>query len=73
MSDIGYPVPIKYVSSLAFIIACQHSTTDEAIKPPGKNWAKALENRHPVLNEKSQGVGLEPSREKHLWEDHALV
>jgi hypothetical protein len=50
MSDIGYPVPIKYVPSLAFIIACRRSTTDEAIKPPGKNWPKAFEKRHPKLN-----------------------
>ena len=50
MSDIEYPVPIKYVPSLAFIIACRRSTTDEAIKPLGKNWPKAFEKRHPELN-----------------------
>jgi DDE superfamily endonuclease len=50
MSDIGYPVPIKYIPSLAFIIARRRSTTDVAIKPPGKNWPKAFEKRHPELN-----------------------
>ena len=38
---------LRYV---AFIIARRRSTTDVAIKPPGKNWPKASENRHPELN-----------------------
>lgn len=52
MSDIGYPVRIKYVSSLALIIAYQRSTTHVGIKPPGKNWPKAFELRHPELHAK---------------------
>lgn len=39
-----------YLPSLAFIIARRRSTTDVAIKPPGKDWPKALEKRHPVLD-----------------------
>jgi hypothetical protein len=39
MSDLGNPVRIKFVPSLAFSIARQRSTTGKAIKPPGKNWA----------------------------------
>jgi hypothetical protein len=27
----------------------QRPTTDRPLKPPGRNWTKALENRHPVL------------------------
>lgn len=51
MHEIGYPVPVKYIPSLAFIIARQRSTTtDVAIKPPGKNWPKAFEKRHPELH-----------------------
>jgi hypothetical protein len=50
MSDIGYPVRVKYIPSLAFIIARQRSLTDVMIKPPGKNWHKAFEKRHPELN-----------------------
>jgi hypothetical protein len=57
MSNYGYPVPIK-LPSLAFIIARRRSTTDVAIKPPGKNWPKAFENRHPELNtRKVKAVG----------------
>jgi hypothetical protein len=38
-ADLGNPVPIKFLASLAFIIARQHSmTNDEVIKPPNKNW-----------------------------------
>ena len=50
MSDIGYPVPIKYIPSLAFVIARRRSTTGVTIKPPGKNWPKAFEKRHPELS-----------------------
>ena len=49
MSDLGNPVRIKFLSSLAFSIALQRSTTDKAIKPPGKNWAKAFQDRHPEV------------------------
>ena len=49
MADMGYPIPIKHVRSLAFIIARRRSTMDKAIKPPGKNWPKAFERRQPAL------------------------
>ena len=49
MSNIGYPVRIKYIPSLAFIIARQR-TTNIKTKPPGKNWYKAFEERNPELH-----------------------
>jgi hypothetical protein len=49
MSDLGSPVRIKFLSSLAFSIARQRSTTNKAIKPSGKNWAQGFEKRHPAL------------------------
>jgi hypothetical protein len=49
MSDLGNPVRIKYLSSLAFSIARQRSTTNKTIKRPGKNWPQGFEKRHPVL------------------------
>jgi hypothetical protein len=51
MSDLGQPVRIKYIPSLAFSVARQRSnvTTDNPIKPPGKNWARAFEKRNPEL------------------------
>ncbi|KAK4907945.1 hypothetical protein LTR49_023094 [Elasticomyces elasticus] len=36
MSELGTPVRIK-------------SEQDRPLKPPGKNWVKALEKRHPEL------------------------
>ncbi|KFY96253.1 hypothetical protein V500_02535 [Pseudogymnoascus sp. VKM F-4518 (FW-2643)] len=49
MSDLGNHVRIKFIGSLAFSIARQRSTTDKAIKPPGKNWPRAFSKRHPAL------------------------
>lgn len=49
MADLGYPVPIKHLRSLAFVIARRRSKADVTIKPPGKNWPKAFEKRHPEL------------------------
>jgi hypothetical protein len=49
MADLGYPIPIKHLRSLAFIIARRRSISDLTIKPPGKNWPKAFEKRHPEL------------------------
>jgi hypothetical protein len=49
MRDLGFPVRIKYLPSLAFIIKRQRSTTGKTIKPPGKNWPKAFQRRHPEL------------------------
>jgi len=51
MSDLGQPVRIKYIPSLAFSLARQRSlvTTDDPIKPPNKNWPRAFEKHHPEL------------------------
>jgi len=52
MSDNGYPVAVKYLHSLDFIIPRQRSTTAEAINPLGKNWPQAFHKRHPELKPK---------------------
>jgi hypothetical protein len=44
MSNLGYPVRIKYIPSLA--LAEQRSPT---ANPPGKNWPRAFEKRYPQL------------------------
>lgn len=49
MSNIGPPVRIKFISSLAFSLARQRSTTTKPAKPPGKNWPRAFEKRYPEL------------------------
>jgi hypothetical protein len=45
MADLGSPVRIKYLPSLAFSIAGQRST-NKATKPPGKNWSQGFHKRH---------------------------
>jgi hypothetical protein len=52
MSSNGYPVPIKYLCSLAFLIARQRSSSSDVIKPPGRNWPQAFHKRHPQLKSK---------------------
>jgi hypothetical protein len=47
MSDLGQPVRIKFIPFLAFVATHQRPATDRPLKPPGKNWAKAFETRHP--------------------------
>jgi hypothetical protein len=47
MSDLGQPMRIKFIPSIAFSVTRQRLKADRPLKPPGKNWAKALENRHP--------------------------
>ncbi|KAF2804522.1 uncharacterized protein BDZ99DRAFT_372674, partial [Mytilinidion resinicola] len=46
MSTIGYPVRIKYIPSLAFVIARQR-TTNTKIKPPSTSWIEAFKRRNP--------------------------
>jgi hypothetical protein len=45
MSDLGQPVRIKFLPSLAFGVAHRRSTTNKSIKPPGRNWARASPSR----------------------------
>jgi hypothetical protein len=55
MSRNGYPIPVKFLYSLAQVIARQRSSafhiplTDDAVKPPGKNWPQGFYRRHPEL------------------------
>jgi hypothetical protein len=49
MSDLGQSVRIKFIPALAFRVTCQRPTTEKPLKPPGRNWTKALEKRHPEL------------------------
>jgi hypothetical protein len=58
MASYGFPLPVKYLRSLALIIALQRSSVfqapinDGTIKPPGKNWPQAFYKRHPELSPK---------------------
>ena len=44
MSDLGQPVPNKvYTFASLYPRSPASTTTDNPIKPPGKNWARAFE------------------------------
>jgi hypothetical protein len=47
MSDLNHPVRIKFVRFLAFCVVRQRSETDRLLKPPGQNWTRGFEKRHP--------------------------
>jgi hypothetical protein len=49
MSALGTPVRIKYIPSIAFTVTRGRPEPDRPLKPPGKNWAKSLEKRHPEI------------------------
>ena len=49
ISNLGHPVRIKFLPSLAFIIARRRATTNQPVKPPGKNWPRAFEKRYPEI------------------------
>lgn len=47
MSDLGQPVRIKFIRFLAFCVTRQRAETNRPLKPPGKNWTRGFEKRHP--------------------------
>jgi hypothetical protein len=68
MSDLGHPIRIKFIPSIAFNVTRQRSKADRPLKPPGKNWAKALENRHPQLQARRLGALDWNRHEKNIYE-----
>jgi hypothetical protein len=56
MSKNGYPLPVKFVRTLALVIVRQRASIfqipgadhDDG-RPPGKNWPQAFYKRHPEL------------------------
>ena len=49
MSDLGYPVRMKYMPCIAYSATRHRPVSERPPKPPSKNWAKAFENRYPEL------------------------
>ncbi|KAJ5904761.1 uncharacterized protein N7473_001677 [Penicillium subrubescens] len=55
LANNGYPLPVKFLRSLALVIARQRSSTFQIIdpsleiRPPGKNWPQGFYLRHPQL------------------------
>lgn len=52
LAGLGRPVRIKYIPSLAFSVAQHRDPCLRPPKPPGKNWARSFERRHPELKAK---------------------
>lgn len=50
MADLGTPIRIKYIPSIALSVTRHRPAPDRPLKPPGKNWATAFGKRHPELN-----------------------
>ena len=46
MSDLGQSIQMKFIPFIAFRVTRHQPTIDRPLKPPGRNWAKALEKRH---------------------------
>jgi hypothetical protein len=61
-------MPIKHAPSLAHSIACQRSTTDKPIKPPGKNWARAFEKRYLILQARRMRAMDWNRHEKNIYD-----
>ena len=49
MVDLGYLIRMKFIPSLAYSVTRHRPTAERPPKAPGRNWAKALEKRHPIL------------------------
>lgn len=49
MAELGTPMRIKYIPPIAFSSTRYRPLPNRPLKPPGKNWVKALEKRPPEL------------------------
>ena len=56
MADLGTPVRIKYIPSLAFSIARRRSTTNKASKAPHRNWAQASSSSTKITTDEGDGL-----------------
>ena len=51
----GFPIPVKFLPSLAFVVRCHSSSTfqipsaDDSLQTPGKNWSQGFQKRHPEV------------------------
>ncbi|KAF1818522.1 uncharacterized protein K489DRAFT_346136, partial [Dissoconium aciculare CBS 342.82] len=68
MSKLGQPVQMKHVPSIAFSATRHRCTANRPRKPPGKNWAKGLEKRHPELRAKRVAALGWNRHEKNIYE-----
>jgi hypothetical protein len=78
MSERGYPLLIKFLCSLALVIARQRSSAfqipsaDDGIRPPGKNWPQGFYKRHVELKARKVKA-LDWARHDHNIHDKVLL
>ena len=48
-SELGHPVRIKFLPSIAFSVARQRSSVKKPNKPPGQKWSRCFAKRHPEI------------------------
>ena len=68
MADLGNPVRIKCLPSLAFIIPRRRAATNRATKPPGKNWPRGFQKRHPALKSRRMGAMAWERHENNIYD-----
>lgn len=49
MSDLGHPVLIKFMPSIAYHLTLQRPQSARPPKPPYPNWSRKFEKRHSVI------------------------
>lgn len=68
MADLGTPVRTKSIPAIAFSATRHRSEEDRSVRPPGPNWAKALENRNPELKARRVKALDWNRHEKNIYE-----
>ena len=77
LSRNGYPVPVKLLRSLAFVIRCQRSSifqvpaAEAVVQLPGKNWPQGFYKRHPELQARRMKA-LDWTRHEHTIYDKVV-
>jgi hypothetical protein len=77
MSRNGCPLPVKSLRSLALVMVRQRSSpfqtpsTDDEVRPPGKNWPQGFYKRHPELKSR-RVMALDWNRHDHSIYDKVV-
>ncbi|KAF2733086.1 hypothetical protein EJ04DRAFT_412331, partial [Polyplosphaeria fusca] len=49
MSDLGHPLRVKFIPSLAYRLTIHRPQSERPPKPPHPNWSRSFRKRHPVI------------------------
>lgn len=67
LADLRQPVRIKFLPSLAFYLARHRIESSRPSKPPGKNQAKAFQDRHPEVRARTVKALDQNRHEKNIY------